>query len=222
MARDFQPYVLPDAQDFAIEQEVIRHNQALYMYGEYAILVMLWHAEDHKAGLVERCPECYVAYGAVAKAFGQSARSDCPACFGTTFEGGYRAKVVRPIMFTITADNAVEPGARGEHYPQVASIQIPSDVRVRDNDIVIRSDNGRWRVDGALYNPLASGFRHMSISNGTVGYQFAPVRREDETTPAYVIDPTDPAEVRALLDAQYPRRPLDYSDFDDVRGPLVV
>ena len=54
---------LPDPQAYAIDQERARHDSALYSFGEYAMFVLMWNIIDHEAGLVDRCPTCYEAYG---------------------------------------------------------------------------------------------------------------------------------------------------------------
>src|SRR6478609_414109 len=53
------PYYLRDRQNWAVEQERMRHDEALYSIGEYAIFVLMWHIQDLTAGLVQRCSRCY-------------------------------------------------------------------------------------------------------------------------------------------------------------------
>jgi hypothetical protein len=95
------PFYLRPHQNWAIEQERYRHNQALYSVGEMVMFVLMWHVEDHLKGYVRRCPRCFNGDDArAAKVYEQSTVNKCPMCYGTTFEGGVRAKIIRPAIIT--------------------------------------------------------------------------------------------------------------------------
>ena len=57
------PYYVRQRQDWAVEQERMRHNQALYTIGEWCVFVLMWHITDFEKGLVNRCPTCWNQYG---------------------------------------------------------------------------------------------------------------------------------------------------------------
>jgi hypothetical protein len=84
-----QPYYLREPQRWAVDQERQRHLQALYTVGEWTMFCLMWNLEDFQNGLVTRCSVCY---NRSSQAYKQGERNKCPDCFGTTFEGGFRAQ----------------------------------------------------------------------------------------------------------------------------------
>ena len=215
------PRWLPDPQDYAIAQERLRHEQALYSFGEYAMFVLMWRVEDHTAGLVDRCPACYLAHGKIAEAYGQPSQRDCPECFGTTFEGGYRAKIVRPCLFDDNepAQDVVE---RGERSVQAATIQTTTDFRMRKGDYAFRANGTRWQVRMMGSHSLATGFRTAALpERDMVAFNVAQANLEDPSSVAYLIPPDEATLVREL-DVYGIRRPKDFTHIDVIRGPVFV
>ena len=53
-----QPYFLKTPDFYMIGQERQNHNEAVYLYGEYAMFALMWNAIDFAAGLVDHCPNC--------------------------------------------------------------------------------------------------------------------------------------------------------------------
>lgn len=210
---------LPDPQDYAIAQERARHEEALFSFGEYAMFVLMWRIEDHERGLVDRCPACYTSYGRMAEAYGQPAENRCPECFGTTFEGGYRAKIVRPTLWD---DN--EPAHRqvdrGERVVAATSIQTTPDFRIRSGDYALRGDGTRWMLRQMGSHSLATGFRMPLPERDLVAYNVVQGNLEDPSSVAYMIPP-DEVTLRRELDVYGIRRPKDFSDLDVVRGALI-
>lgn len=212
---------VPDPQPHAVATERFRHDGALYQWGEYAIFVLMWTHEDFDAGLVERCPVCYGAYGVIAESYGQPARRNCPQCFGTSFDGGYRAKIVRPSLWDHNEKDRRE-NTRGEITVATASVQTTADFQMRTGDYIIRADANRWQVRSKGTNHLRTGFELPSADRSAIGYNFGQVALEDESAVSYLIPPTDSDEVAALIDRIGRRRPVDFTAFDEVRGPLIV
>jgi hypothetical protein len=213
------PHHLPDPQRWAIEQERKRHDDALFGYGEYAMFILLWNFVDHELGLVERCPSCYISRGKIAEAYGQSDQNKCLACFGTTFEGGYKAKIVRPSLWDANEED-YRKGDRGQFIQATASVQSTSDFRLRTGDYIFRGDGTRWQMRTLSTNHLRTGFETPTDALTPVGYNFGTVAREDEDTIAYLIPPTT-AELLILLNKSYTRVPYDFTADEDIRAALV-
>jgi hypothetical protein len=212
---------LPDPQVAALHTEIQRHDQALYLYGEYVYVVMLWHVKDAEANNIPRCSRCYLSQGAIADTYKQASDSKCPDCFGTTWEGGYRARVVRPMLIAISTDDDVAKTPRGEETPSGVSIQLPSDIRPRHGDYIFRGDGIRWIIDNPALTPLHTGFGIVNATNSVLGYLNATVRQEAVSSVAYIIPP-DPHQLVESLTLFAPRVPKDFSEFEDIRGPLIV
>ena len=212
---------VPDPQDYAIGQERARHDGALYRYGEYAVFVLMWTPIDFSKGLVDRCSLCFGGKVAqsIAEVYGQAAQANCPVCFGTSFEGGWKAKLVRPS----TWDDAEEQDLatrRGFVHPNTAAVQSTSDFRIRSSDFIFRSDGTRWQVRSTAGTNLVTGFGAATRERTITGYNMGQVALEDESSVAYLIEPTT-EELRVLLDAPEQHSPTDFSDWEQIRGPIL-
>ena len=210
------PTWMPDPQSYAIQQEQWRHESALTSFGEYAIFVLMWNIEDLENDLIDHCLECYQAYGKIAATYEQSAKEKCDTCYGTTFEGGYRAKIVRPSMWDANED-AEREHRRGQVTLQSASIQSVSDFRLRTGDFIFRGDGTRWKVDTMSVNHLRTGFDMPTSDSTPVGYNFGQVTREEDASVAFLIPPAD----LTILDIPFQRYPQDWSAVEDVVGYLT-
>lgn len=206
---------IPDPQQYAVEQERGRHDQAMFHFGEYAMFVLLWRIEDYEAGRVGRCPTCFISRGKVAEVYQQPAKKECPDCFGTTFEGGWRAKVVRPSLWDQSKPSD-EQSSRGEVDRSTAGVQSTSDFYLRTHDYIIKADGTRWLVQTASENGLTTGFA-VSRDNDALGYNFGTCTLIDPSHVAYTIPPLDPR----FLNVANVRFPRDWSSVEEIRGPLV-
>lgn len=203
--------------------ELIRNSQVIYTYGEYAIIVLLWHEPDFAAGLIGRCPECFVAGGEIAEAYGSETHQKCTTCYGTGFGPGPRAKIIRPILwFSGDDDSIVQQSPHGAYINSTAQMQTTADYRIRNNDYVIRADNSRWRTSTANLDQTKTGFQFQTWPRQMIGTLFAGMVREDQSSVAYIIPPTDSEDITELLDVPFPRQPLDYSTFEVINGPLIT
>lgn len=216
------PKWLPDPQEYAIEQERSRHEQAMAHFGEYAMFILLWRLEDFEKGLVERCPTCWGADGSVseliADAYGQPTQERCPDCFGTTFEGGFKARIVRLALWDFNEKDQ-RPHSRGEVEVQTASLQTTADFRLRTHDYILRGDGSRWRMQTISSNHLRTGFMLPKVDRTPLGYNFGQVVLEDKTSVAYDIPPSE-AEL-AEIDLINSRYPTDWSGIEVIRGDLM-
>lgn len=213
-----QPYYVRDVQPWAVVQENQRHDQAMWTLGEHAVFVLMWHVLDFEAGLVQRCTRCYIAYGKIAEVYKQTAKRDCPDCYGTTFEGGFKAKIVRPALFS-DANEEESTDRRGVTHSEAASVESTSDFRIRKGDYCFRADGTRWWLRGAQVTRLRSGFGYPSQANTGLNVNVSQANLEDDSSVAYQIPPTE-SDLTALL-GQGSRVPFDFSTFEVIRAPLI-
>lgn len=213
-----------DRQNWAVDQERYRHDQALYSLGEYSIFYLMWSLLDLEAGLTTRCPTCYGAAGstqdAIAQAYQQPKINKCPDCFGTTFAGGFRAKIVRPALWA-DDDESEKLDKRGVVHPESVSVETTWDFRMRQGDYIIRADGSRWRLPASpRRTTLRSGWDHPGQKQNSITYAQIQARFEEPGTVAYMLDPTDKAALRTLL-TQRSYAPQAFPALEVVRGPLV-
>ena len=214
-----QPHHLPDMQQWAVLQEQRRHDQALYALGEYAVFVLMWRVGDHQDGLVARCSRCFPDGDLVAKVYKQALNAKCPECFGTTFEGGYKAILVRPSIWDANEED-YRIAARGEIATQTVSVQTTSDFRLRSGDYIFRSDGSRYQMRTMSSNELRTGFGTPGPGS-VVGYNYGTVSREDESSVAYLLPPA-PEVVSLRLSPAGWRAPQDFSNMEEIRGPVLA
>jgi hypothetical protein len=186
-------------QNWAVEQERQRHDQALWMMGENTLFCLMWTARDYDNGLVGVCTVC--ASDRISKAYGQATRNKCPSCFGTRFEGGYRALIVRPAIFT-DADDGQSFTARGVVSPQEVHLETTSDFRVHGGDYAMR----------------ATGERPHQREVGTA-YNLTRAAVEDEDSVAYTIPPDSDSLIEIL--SRSGSTPPSFADIEVIRAPLI-
>lgn len=203
-------------QSWAVDQERARHDQALYQLGEYVIFILLWTAQDHEEGMVELCPEC--ADDAIAQAYGQGARNKCPDCFGTRFEGGWRAQIVRPAIFT-DADDGQSFTARGTVMPQELHLETTSDFRVHAGDYCVRATGERLQLRTPQRTTIRTGFGTPYQRDVATAYNLARAAVEDGTSVAYDIPPDTDGAVEIL--SRQAAVPADFADVEEIRAPLI-
>lgn len=213
-----QPYYVRDKQNWAVEQERQRHSQAIYSVGEYSMFALMWHLEDHLAGLVGRCTVCYIAAGRIAEAYGQSTRNKCPNCFGTTFEGGYKALIVRPTIWGDT-DEDEKHDRRGVVTPNDVQVETTPDFRLRQMDYVFRIDGTRWQMRVPQRVTLRTGYGHPYQSTTNLTYNHQRASQEDKDSVAFLIPPSE-AELSLILGrGRY--SPETFADVEVIRAPLI-
>lgn len=216
-------YSLRARQDWAVATERQRNAQALYMVGESCFFALMWHQEDFQAGLVARCLTCYAGDPAAA-AYGQSSQNDCPDCYGTTYEGGYKALIIRPAVFGDTDEGETRTN-RGVARGGDLDVESTPDFRVRSGDYVIRSSGERYYLRVPDRITARTGFGPPYQSSAAIGYNHARASDEDPSSPAYLIPPSAAALPRILnaplaadrFDGTLP----DFSAYEIVRAPLI-
>jgi hypothetical protein len=211
-----QPYVVRQSQNWAVLNERRVQNEVLYRFGEYSIFVMMWDLSDFEKGYVRRCSKCYVAYGKVAEAYKQAANNNCTDCFGTTFEGGYRAKVVRPTIWVYTKDDE-DPGRRGVVDQTGTTLQTTSDIRLHDNDFIFRADGTRWEIQQSNSLPIHTGFGRYANEQLLANLSIQ-ANKLNTTDTGFLIGPDTPTVIAALNVVSF--APSNFSAIEDIRGPL--
>jgi hypothetical protein len=214
------PYWLGRDQQWAVAQVTTSHEEALYALGEYTVFVLMWTAADFTAGLVGHCQHCFLADNRAASAFKQGNQARCPDCFGSSFEGGYRARIIRPALWTDhKSDTTLTP--RGQVTSDSMSVETTAGFTLHHGDYLFRTNGSRYQsveLSGAWVH---SGFAPVDDAD-SVGGNITQARLEDISSAAYDIPPSGP-ELATLL-ARYPTQHLaGYPTGQEViRGPLLV
>jgi hypothetical protein len=218
-----RPYYIREPQDWQVEQERARHNQALYMIGEWVFIVLMWHQLDFERGLVAKCTRCFAgSAGAkdrrIAEVYQQPRQNECPVCFGTTFEGGYRARIVRPAIVA-DVEETEKQDRRGSMHPAAVTFETTIDFRTRTGDYVFRADGSRWRIQSADRLQVRTGFEPTGTEANAVAYKLQ-AGLEETSTVAYKLPPVDQLQVRGIL-SQAMRFPADFGAYEHLGGPLI-
>jgi hypothetical protein len=216
-----QGFVLTPDMDFAEQHIRDEHTDALYRFGEFAMFVLMWHAQDYDAGLVGRCTVCMPADDRISRAYQQTPQERCPGCFGTTYEGGFRAQVIRPSLWTDRRPDTIE-SARGTFLTDTVTIETTGDFTLRHRDYVLRTDGLRYSTEEMTEQVVRSGFDSPTAIQ-SVGGLIASARMEDRASVVHLIPPTT-AELRTILSRANDRlTPFDFSAYEVTdRGPLIV
>lgn len=213
-----QPFVIRDQQPWAEVTERRSQSEALFRYGEYAMFVLMWNLEDFKRGLVARCQRCYGRFGRIAEAYNQPSQSNCPDCFGTTFEGGYRARVVRPTVWDDTTDDT-NPGPRGEILTSNTTVQTTSDLRIHNDDYIFRADGTRWQALDPSGQSVRTGFGPDAQDKIIANPPFRVTRLS--STDTGFLSALFPVDLQKTWLNRSPRVPLDFSPIEEIRGYLA-
>jgi hypothetical protein len=220
----FRPYYVRDRQPWAVQQERQRHTQAMFTVGEYAMFALMWHLQDFQNGLVARCPRCYSQspdsrQEKIAKVYQQPIQNKCPVCFGTTFDGGFKALIVRPTIFSDTDESEILKD-RGIVHPDDVQVESTVDFRVRQNDYVFRASGDRWQLRVPQRVTLRTGFDPPLQSQSAITYNHASAQLEDPVASvAYKIGPNK-AMLRSIL-SRHSRYPIDFSQYEIIRSSLI-
>lgn len=217
-----RPYYVRQPQDWAIEQERMRHTQALYYIGEWIFIILMWHQLDFERGLVGRCSRCFGGPSGdkarrIAEVYKQPTQNECPVCFGTTFDGGIRAMIVRPAI-AADVEETEKQDRRGSMHPAAVTFETTFDFRARPGDFIVRADNSRWRINSADRLQVRTGYDHPDQDGEAVAYRL-PSSLEDASTVAYKLPPD--SELPKLVLRQPMRFPGDFSPYEIENGPLV-
>lgn len=172
-------------------------SEALYAVGELALFTLMWRPIDFERGLVTRCSTCFEGPEArQAAAFQQPTKKKCPDCYGTTYEGGFRAQIVRP---TIMADRNAETTDvhRGVVTIDSLAFETTPDFTLHKGDYLFRFDNTRFQCEEKKEAIIRTGFASPQSQESFSGLSTAHL--EDPTSVAFAIPPLDPTLLRNVL-----------------------
>lgn len=206
---------------WAVDQVLASHLDLIYAYGEYAMFVLMWRADDLAAGRVGLCPVCLTEDGRAFAAYDQPTRRRCPSCFGTTLEGGYRARIVRPTLWTDREQDSADT-ARGEAVTSIVSLETTPDFTAHTDDYVLRLGGDRYRINEMNPLPIRSGFESPGAAV-TVSGVIDRATLEDPSSVVYTIPPdADDLEAALAVPPGTHLIPATPSTWEDIRGPLLV
>lgn len=122
-------------------------REALMTVGEECILLHTYHVYDD----LETQPRC----GCFNSAYEQSARWDCPHCYGTTFLGGIKDSY---RVWAVFSDHPMDEtySKQGMWTADDRSVQIEAEPAIMRHDFLIRVM--QW---DNLHNPLSYGDRYI-------------------------------------------------------------
>lgn len=211
-----QPYRTGVPQVWSGDLIEASHEEALYAYGEYVMYTLMWRPADYEAGLVEHCTTCWdvTQQSRQAEAFAQPTKSKCPDCYGTTFEGGFRAQIIRPTLMA-DRNSEVDEDRQGVVVTDTISVETTSDFTLHKGDYLFRFDNARYQVEEKNEAIVRTGFSPPYSPDSFAGNTVAHL--EDETSVAYLIPPIDPEVISALLSAQGSQTVPDLDAYSTVR-----
>lgn len=161
-------------------------KESMQAHGEEIILFTLYHAaQDRKA---PRCPVCY------DDIYSASGDANCPACYGTGFEGGYKSKLRSWAMLGVT-DMSEDIKKRGEYTSSTGSVNFEGLPNLIENDIFVRVRSwsqdhrpldieGIYRIDQVKVDSLRTGNVFSQLPSSSVG-QRSNYSRLDDDSPFY-------------------------------------
>ena len=149
---------------YDIDQEQMRHDDALNWFGELTCFLHWWRTEDFERGVhmanglpLTRCQKCYLSYGDIADAFRQPSLQKCDECYGTTYEGGICNIWYRPAIWNLTpvSEDIVK---RGDVLTVRGTIETVSELDLHEGDTAVRRDGTRWQLDQPTWQEITTGF----------------------------------------------------------------
>lgn len=213
------PYWLGATEPWAIAQLTSSHLEVLYRLGELAMFVLMWRPADLLVGLVSPCVVCEAQDARAFAAYEQPTKRRCPSCLGTTFDGGYRARIVRPTLWVDRTRDSSD-GARGEVVTSYVSLETTRDFTLHTGDYIFRLGGDRFRCAELDAPPVRTGFDTPDPLQRVAGIVDR-VTLEDPSSVAYLIPPA-PEDVEVALTASSHLVSVASSPYEVVRGPLVV
>src|SRR5690606_25128539 len=139
-------------------------------------------------------------------------------CFGTSFEGGFKALMVPPAIFSDSDDNETKH-SRGVVTPQDLTIESTPDCRVRTGDFALRISGDRFFLRVPERVTLRTGFAPPTQTDTAIGYNHANAVQEDPTSAAYLIPPA--YDEPAVILGHISRIPRHSGACDAIHGSIM-
>ena len=216
-----KPWWMVQDQQWAEEHVTASHVDSLYRYGEFVVFTMLWNSNDYERGEVGRCTRC-IQGNPLSVGYDQTADPDCPNCFGTSFEGGFRNQIVRPAIISDRDPDTREDRRAGEVTVERLTIQTTSDFYVRTGDYMFRADGTRYRLGQMETQVVRSGFNHPGQEQSVGGLINSATLESDVASVGHRIPPDDATVAQMLAEASlHPHLVVGTGRFDIERAPLV-
>lgn len=124
-------------EDYAITTLRNDVRDSLSMAGEQVVVLQLFHAGDPDAVPCAQCGDDTY----------RSAETDCPSCYGTTFQGGVRLAMKAWALFS-DHEVAEQVGNRGTYQPDKREVQFEAFPLTVEHDVVVRVR--QWNADGSV------------------------------------------------------------------------
>jgi len=183
-------YVYKQTENWAQIDQQRFHDEALQWFGEECIVRLLWRAEDAVAGLVTYCNVCSDSMNPtnpntnqqarVSKVYRQTGNSYCPACYGTTFTGGFQPTAYHIYMLASDTPDVRSNLTTGQFWQQNPQVQFSWYPALRTGDLVTRVTSWDSKNDNI---PTATSTRFqvsavnpVTIRTGTVNSALYPAR----------------------------------------------
>ena len=184
---------------YAVRDMRKRVKESMQAHGEEIILFTLYHSTlDRNA---PRCPVCY------DDIYSSSGDANCPACYGTGYENGYKAKFRSWAMLGV-AEVGEDIKRRGEYMSTTGQVSLEGLPLVAENDIFARVRSwsqdhrpleveGLYRLDAVQVDSLRTGNVFGQLPSNSVG-QRSRYSRLDDASPFYkmlrdgILDPQVP------------------------------
>lgn len=175
---------------YDIDQERVRHDDAVHWFGEMTCFLSWWRPADREAGLVGPCTTCNTKMtdSRIVEAYGQAAQHLCPNCYGTTFEGGLRSIFYRPAIWNLTpVEHDVK--RRGEVEIIRGTLQVISNLDLHDGDHAVRADGTCWKMDQASWQEITTGFgSQRGVTSRRLQSAVQIALEDDKSTAPYLVD----------------------------------
>lgn len=171
------------SEPYAVRQMRRQVKESMQAHGEEVILFSLYHASIDRKAL--RCPVCY------DDIYSNSGNAQCPECYGTGFEGGYKSKFRSWAMLGV-ADVNEDIKRRGEYASTTGSVNFEGLPELIENDIFVRVQSwsqdhrpliieGIYRIDQVKVDSLRTGNVFAQLPSSSVGQRSNYSRLEDES-----------------------------------------
>lgn len=151
----------------------------------------MWTLQDLKDGLVKRCPVCWDEVNHQSKR-----PNDCPNCYGTTFDGGYRPVEIRRVVVNENQNQDTEYDKDGVNTKFDVSVKMACEPIYHDGDVfaeVLEMTGTRVTLMGRIFQidgpvkpqtlqgvtssnntEMTTNFQRMVVSQSAVGRLLLP------------------------------------------------